>query len=99
MNRAFYETVLAANAKGREVSRAGITASDVDDAVQKVLEQSQFASFIRHKTGTWLGLDIHEAPQIMRGTAMCWSRGWSSPSSRGFTGMANAVSGSRTMSW
>jgi Xaa-Pro dipeptidase len=66
-NRAFYETVLAANAKGREVSRAGITASDVDDAVQKVLEQSQFAEFRRHKTGHGLGLDVHEAPQIMRG--------------------------------
>ena len=66
-DRAFYETVLAANAKGREVSRAGVTASDVDDAVQKVLEQSQFAEFRRHKTGHGLGLDVHEAPQIMRG--------------------------------
>lgn len=66
-DRAFYETVLAANTKGREVSRAGMTASDVDDAVQKVLEQSQFAEFRRHKTGHGLGLDVHEAPQIMRG--------------------------------
>jgi Xaa-Pro dipeptidase len=68
-DRAFYETVLAANTKGREVSRAGVTASDVDDAVQKVLEQSQFAEFRRHKTGHGLGLDVHEAPQIMRGNA------------------------------
>ena len=66
-DRAFYETVLAANTRGREVSRAGLTASDIDDAVQKVLEGSQFASFIRHKTGHGLGLDVHEAPQIMRG--------------------------------
>ena len=66
-DRAFYETVLAANARGREVSRAGVTASDVDDAVQKVLEGSQFAAFARHKTGHGLGLDVHEAPQIMRG--------------------------------
>ena len=66
-DRAFYETVLAANEKGREVSRPGITASDVDDAVLKVLEQSQFAQFVRHKTGHGLGLDVHEAPQIMRG--------------------------------
>lgn len=66
-DRAFYETVLAANAKGREVSRAGITAHDVDDAVQKILEQSQFAAFRVHKTGHGLGLDVHEAPQIMRG--------------------------------
>jgi Xaa-Pro dipeptidase len=66
-DRAFYETVLAANAKGRAVSKPGVTASDVDDAVQKVLEQSQFAEFRRHKTGHGLGLDVHEAPQIMRG--------------------------------
>lgn len=66
-DRAFYETVLAANAKGREVSRPGITASGVDDAVQVVLEQSQFAQYRRHKTGHGLGLDVHEAPQIMRG--------------------------------
>jgi Xaa-Pro dipeptidase len=66
-DRAFYETVLAANTKGRDVSRAGVTASDVDDAVQKVLEQSQFAEYRRHKTGHGLGLDVHEAPQIMRG--------------------------------
>ncbi|MFO1122734.1 MAG: Xaa-Pro peptidase family protein [Hyphomicrobiales bacterium] len=68
-DRAFYETVLAANAKGREASRAGVTASDIDDAVQRVLESSQFAAFRRHKTGHGLGLDVHEAPQIMRGNA------------------------------
>lgn len=66
-DRAFYETVLAANTRGRDVARSGITAHDVDDAVQRVLEQSQFAQFRRHKTGHGLGLDIHEAPQIMRG--------------------------------
>lgn len=66
-DRAFYETVLAANEKGRAVSKPAVSASDVDDAVQKVLEASQFAAFRRHKTGHGLGLDIHEAPQIMRG--------------------------------
>ena len=66
-DRAFYETVLAANERGRVVSKAGVSASDVDDAVQKVLEGSQFAQFRRHKTGHGLGLDVHEAPQIMRG--------------------------------
>lgn len=66
-DRAFYETVLAANERGKAVTRAGITASEVDDSVQKVLESSQFAQFARHKTGHGLGLDVHEAPQIMRG--------------------------------
>ena len=66
-DRAFYETVLAANVKGREAARPGMTASGLDDAVLKVLEQSQFARYARHKTGHGLGLDVHEAPQIMRG--------------------------------
>ncbi|MCB1384552.1 MAG: aminopeptidase P family protein [Nitratireductor sp.] len=66
-DRAFYETVLAANERGRQVARAGIGAHDVDDAVQTLLEASQFSPFIRHKTGHGLGLDVHEAPQIMRG--------------------------------
>ncbi len=66
-DRAFYNTVLAANTRGRDASRAGVTAHDVDDATQMVLENSQFAQFIRHKTGHGLGLDVHEAPQIMRG--------------------------------
>ena len=66
-DRAFYDTVLAANERGKAVTRAGVSANHVDDAVQKVLEGSQFAAFIRHKTGHGLGLDVHEAPQIMRG--------------------------------
>jgi len=63
----FYNTVLAANTRGKEVTKAGETAHAVDDAVQQVLEQSQFAQYVRHKTGHGLGLDVHEAPQIMRG--------------------------------
>ena len=66
-DRAFYDTVLAANTRGREISKPGLTASELDDAVCKVLENSQFAAFKRHKTGHGLGLDVHEAPQIMRG--------------------------------
>ncbi len=66
-DRAFYDTVLAANQKGHAVSKPGVTASDVDDAACRVLEQSQFSQFKRHKTGHGLGLDVHEAPQIMRG--------------------------------
>lgn len=66
-DRAFYDTVLAANAAGHHIARPGVTASDVDDAVSRVLENSQFAAFKRHKTGHGLGLDVHEAPQIMRG--------------------------------
>ncbi|PIB23150.1 hypothetical protein BFP76_09015 [Amylibacter kogurei] len=66
-DRAFYETVKAANEAGKTATLAGVTAHNIDDAVQLVLENSQFAAFARHKTGHGLGLDVHEAPQIMRG--------------------------------
>lgn len=65
--RAVYETVLAANLRGFEVTRAGVTAHQVDDAVTGVLEASPFAGRIRTKTGHGLGREVHEAPYIMRG--------------------------------
>ena len=66
-NRAFYESVLAANEAGKAAVQPGVSAHDVDDAVQIVLENSRFSEFALHKTGHGLGLDVHEAPQIMRG--------------------------------
>jgi Xaa-Pro dipeptidase len=68
-DRAFYETVQAANARGRAVSRAGVTAGSVDAETNKILLNSQFAKFKNHKTGHGLGLDIHEAPQVMEGNS------------------------------
>ena len=65
--RTFYETVRQANRAGREAARPGVTAHQLDDAVQNVLEASPFAEFVRTKTGHGLGLDVHEDPYIMRG--------------------------------
>lgn len=62
-----YATVFAANQRGHEVARAGVTAHDVDDAVTAVLEASPYADRIRTKTGHGLGRQVHEAPYIMRG--------------------------------
>lgn len=64
---AIYNTVLAANQKGRDISAPTLTAHDLDTQVTDVLAASSFAALIVHKTGHGLGLDIHEAPQIMRG--------------------------------
>ena len=66
-DRAFYETVLAANERGRNAARPGLAAGDLDDLVLKVLETSPYGAFTRHKTGHGLGLDVHEDPYIMRG--------------------------------
>ena len=64
---AVYDTVLRANKTGFDVTRAGVTAHQIDDAVIGVLEASPFADRIRTKTGHGLGRDVHEAPYIMRG--------------------------------
>ncbi len=66
-NQEFYQTVLKANEQGRKISKPGLTAGEIDDAVQSVLENSKFADCARHKTGHGLGLDVHEEPYIMRG--------------------------------
>ncbi len=68
--QAVYDTVLRANLKGFEVTRAGVTAHQIDDAVIGVLEASPFADRIRTKTGHGLGREVHEAPYIMRGNHM-----------------------------
>lgn len=62
-----YATVLAANEMGRIVSGPDQTAHDIDVAVTAVLAASPFADMIVHKTGHGLGMDVHEAPQIMKG--------------------------------
>ncbi|WP_380058125.1 M24 family metallopeptidase [Falsihalocynthiibacter sp. SS001] len=62
-----YDTVLRANLRGHEITRAGVTAHEIDDAVTSVLEASPYADRIRTKTGHGLGRDVHEAPYIMRG--------------------------------
>ncbi len=65
--REVYDTVLRANRRGHQVTKAGITAHEIDDAVTGVLEASRFADRIRTKTGHGLGREVHEAPYIMRG--------------------------------
>lgn len=64
---AVHEVVLAANQRGHDVTRPGMTAHAVDDAVMSVLEASPYADRIRSKTGHGLGRDVHEAPYMMRG--------------------------------
>lgn len=68
--RAVYDTVLRANMAGLAVTRAGVTAHEIDDVVTCVLEASPYADRIRTKTGHGLGRDVHEAPYIVRGNHM-----------------------------
>jgi len=73
--RDVYDTVLRANLAGLAVTRAGVTAHEIDDAVIGVLEASPYADRIRTKTGHGLGREVHEAPYIMRGNMMALPAG------------------------
>jgi len=72
---AIYNTVLNANLAGIAATKPGATAHEVDDATTRVLEASEFADRIRHKTGHGLGRDIHEDPYIMRGNQQALEEG------------------------
>ena len=62
-----YQTVLEANARGKSVAAPGVTCDQVDRETTAVLSASDYADMIVHKTGHGLGLDVHEAPQVMVG--------------------------------
>ncbi|OAN76974.1 hypothetical protein A8B82_14110 [Sulfitobacter sp. EhC04] len=66
-HRPLYDAVQEANRLGRDMTAPGVTPHDLDMAVQQALSDAGFAADIRHKVGHGLGLDIHEAPQLMRG--------------------------------
>jgi Xaa-Pro dipeptidase len=66
-HRDLYEAVRAANSVGREAAAPGVTLDDLDRRVAASLRGSGFADGVVHKTGHGLGLDVHEAPQVMIG--------------------------------
>ena len=55
-----------ANAAGREATRPGVPAGDVDRAARGVIEREGYGALFVHRTGHGLGLETHEEP-YMRG--------------------------------
>ena len=66
-HRDIYEAVRAANALGREIAAPGLTLDALDRRVSDSLRASGYAELVLTKTGHGLGLDVHEAPQVMIG--------------------------------
>lgn len=62
-----YESVLAANERGRAAVKPGVAAQAVDQATRSTLEAAGYGEYFIHRTGHGLGLEIHEAPYIMAG--------------------------------
>lgn len=58
------DIVAEANAAGREVSRPGTTASEIDKATRNVIQKAGYGEYFIHRTGHGLGLESHEQPYI-----------------------------------
>jgi Xaa-Pro aminopeptidase len=63
-----YRIVLAAQERGIAAIRPGVKAQDVDAEARSVIEQAGFGPFFTHGLGHGLGMDVHEAPRIRKGS-------------------------------
>jgi Xaa-Pro dipeptidase len=68
-HRAFYAAVKTASDLALASAKPGVSAGELDNIVRGSLEAGPFAQWVLHKTGHGIGLDVHEAPQIMRGNS------------------------------
>lgn len=65
--RQAYEAVKAAQRAGIEAIQPGVECQSVDAAARQVIEDAGFGEYFVHRLGHGIGLDIHEAPYLVRG--------------------------------
>lgn len=62
-----YEIVRAANKAGRAAVKPGAQCQDVDRAARQVIRDAGYGEYFVHRTGHGLGLEVHEAPNMVEG--------------------------------
>lgn len=62
--REVYEAVLEAQEAGLAAVKAGVLASDVDEAARSVLRGRGLEEWFTHSTGHGVGVEIHEGPRL-----------------------------------
>ncbi len=73
--RDVYAAVLAANELGRTIAAPPMTLDELDRRVTASLHDSGYGDRVLTKTGHGLGLDVHEAPQVMIGNMQAMEPG------------------------
>jgi Xaa-Pro aminopeptidase len=66
---AIYRTVLAAQERAISAIRPGAKADDIDAEARTVIDEAGFGGFFDHGLGHGIGMEIHEAPRIRKGSA------------------------------
>lgn len=62
-----YEIVKMANFLGKEAAKPGASGQDVDRAARQVVLDAGYGEQFFHRTGHGLGLEVHEAPNMVEG--------------------------------
>ena len=65
-----YDVVDQARRAGIAAVRAGVAAGEVDRAARAVIEEAGYGSAFKHRTGHGVGLEVHEPPWIVAGSAI-----------------------------
>jgi Xaa-Pro dipeptidase len=67
--RKIYDIVKLANEVGRKATRPGTSGAEIDRTTREVIEDNGYGAQFVHRTGHGLGLEIHEPPYIVAGSA------------------------------
>lgn len=65
--KTIYELTRRANEAGRAAVKPGALCQDIDRAARAVIRDGGYADYFLHRTGHGLGLEVHEAPNMLEG--------------------------------
>ncbi len=63
-----YQTVVDAHDAAVAAVRPGVRGAEVDRAARETIRRAGFGAFFTHATGHGIGLEVHEAPRLGRGS-------------------------------
>src|SRR5699024_11918452 len=62
--KTIYDTVLNAQIKGVEGTKAGLTGKAADQLTREYITDKGYGQYFGHSTGHGLGLEVHELPRL-----------------------------------